>query len=260
MGFLAGLITIGPVPKYVLEKIKEISAPALLVNYPDELPDFDMCRPDGYNGGKIAARTLFERGHRVIDYYHFDSPDADDDLLNGFYETLVQYSDLVTTEVHTTTPEDICELFEKRLNSENAPTAAFFYWEEPAAKVQHLLHRLGISPGKEFSLIFSGEFIEDEIRPRRHACVVYDCDHIAYKAVEMLLARMEGKDKKREVFKAEYDFFEGETCKTVPGQPVRPEYANLPDPDPEWENNERQFVLSKARGTAGAFPEQYFFS
>jgi DNA-binding LacI/PurR family transcriptional regulator len=246
--FIMGLLVIGPTPKAFLERMHALKIPTVLVNYPDQVTNFDLCRPDGYKAGKSAARILFERGHRNIDYYHLDTPDADENILNGFYETLLGYSDKSNIQVHTVGADAAPELFKKRLLATPAPTAAYFYNEEPAVSIQRLMHQMKVLPGKDFSLIFNGEFVEDEIRPRRHTTVVYDCDQVAYKSLEMLFERAINPDAPPRRFLADYTYIEGETCKTVPGQPVRPEYANLPDPDPEWEKNERQLILEKARG------------
>ncbi len=257
--FMAGLLTVGPVPRGYLEKIRTLNIPAALVNHPDEEAAFDICRPDGYNAGRLAARTLFERGHRRLDYYHFNSPGADENLLNGFYESLVAYSNPPQIQVHTVSFEEVGPLFKERLSAKEPPTAAFLYWEDAAPLVQRLLYEAGMTPGKDFSLIFAGEFIEDEVRPRPHTTVAYDCDQVAYKALEMLLRRIENSASPRAHFKAEYLYVEGETCKTVPGQPVRPEYANQPTLAPDWDVQAKRSLLSRVRGLQVHFRDTVAF-
>ena len=199
-GKIDGLVMIPSPNKPLINTLADSHLPVVAIA--DGLPDFASVVVDDAAGSRLLAEHLASRGHRRIlyrtDMYSHTSAVR---RLAVFQESAAARGMTVTA----TTPGDWSAGLSAREEAllmavgDERPTAAACWSDSSAYALLEACQRLGIRVPEDLAVVgFDG--IRAKVRPARQLTTIRaPWEQVAIKAVEMLLALMDGKEVPQEV-------------------------------------------------------------
>lgn len=199
-GNLDGLIIISlPIDDETVQRLISNNIETVLIEYTH--PRFSGITVNDYDGGKLAAQHLIEKGHRRIGYVYFgEIPDysihPEIQRLAGFRDTLEAHGLTLPPEYIKYVPvsrkgirEHLSTLFEVP----NVPTAIFAPSDDLAIRVIHHARDLGFQTPRDISVIgFDDIDIAEHIDLTTISQRLTDSGQIA---VELLVERLEDPER-----------------------------------------------------------------
>jgi LacI family transcriptional regulator len=219
-GNLDGLIVISlPIDDEAAQRLITNHLETVLIEYTH--PRFSAITINDYEGGRLAAQHLIEKGHRRCAYVYFgEIPDysihPEIQRLAGYCETLAQHGISLPEEYIKYVPvsrkgirEKLRELFELP----EPPTGIFAPSDDLAIRVVHRARELGLYTPRDISVIgFDGIDIAEHVDLTTISQQLSDSGRLA---VELLFARLDDPQRPVQQLQLQARLVERGTTRTL---------------------------------------------
>ena len=213
-GTIQGAIVIGAtLEEPELENIIESGYNLVIFDYKTEtkLKNVFLINSNNYNGGKLAAKYLLEKGLKTV--YHFAGQEnklAGLERKEGFLDEL-EGRGIVCKVLKGEFQLEIAKtIFTHMIKTGDIPEGIFCANDEMAIGCLEALAENGVSHKRVRLIGFDNNQISRLYRPRV-TTIGYNLDKMAEKAVEAILRLIEGKKIKENIYNGELKIYERET-------------------------------------------------